>query len=393
MAHISRPPTQGHPKYPTDRANTLYIVRFVKSLFDAEVARDLGANAITLLFCIVFKEDDLIYRQPVLLFNDYLQHLTGLTKHTLPVAREKAVEAGWLHYEEGGKSIPGTYWTIIPTSAAKISEAKRSNNSLFRTPIIHPENREGKLDSKDLSPAIRTLERETNAICHPENRETNAVCHPENRDHIDSYPNTPPTQKTGWGEVEARLKEIGLTTAELTVREAIAHGCSPPLAMCIAEHFALHPGAWQSPGIVRAAMLNHSPSLPADHPDRWPKPSEEYEAAKRSKAMDKEQSLFEARRKAKQEEIQAELKQRETRATRYGPLLDSMSESEQLAMCETETHRNHVQAAFATSKPLIQLTRNFLLRAIEKRCIDQGNLEDIDGDDSHAILQFPRKVS
>lgn len=397
MVDDSRPSTEGHASYPAGRENTLYVVRFLKTLFDSEATQELTANAITLLSFIVYKEDDLLYRRPVLLFNEYLQQLTGLTKSTMPSARDNAVENGWLYYSPGGKSVPGTYWTLIPSWAARISEAKRSSNSLFRTPIIHPENRERKAVTENLSPEIRTSERETNAICHPENRETNAVCHPENRDHIDTTPNTPPTQKIGWGEVESRFREIGLIAAEQTIREATAHGCSAALAMAVAEHFAAHPGAWQTPGIVRAALLNHPPALPADHPGRWPKPSGEYEAAKRSKAQDDNQARETVRREEQAAKVKRDRELTEARENRYGSMLDGLSESEQLAMCEAERDRVNVGKAFIAGKPLSGITRSRLLSVMEKRSIDTPKpdvaREAFDHDEPPNIIPFVKKVS
>jgi hypothetical protein len=346
----------------------MFMVKFLKTLFDAEASHELTPNAIGLLTCIVAREDDSFYQRPVLLFNEHLQSLTGLTKHTLPSARDSAVNRGWLHYRPGGKGFAGVYWTIIPEWAARLSAAKRASNSLFRLPALHPENRDAKHDSGNLHPENRIHERETNRICHPENRDGTGICHPENRDHILTIPKTTPSPQTSWEEVEAGLSRIGLATATAITKDARAHGCTPELVLAVVRHYELHPGAWQSPGVVSIALLRHPATLSADATERWPPPSPEYAAARKRKhfeldSINEQQRQQRAREQKEETQIRAEENER-----RFGAELNSMDEQQMLRLCQAVRESDAVRQAFASATPLAAgIVRNTLLRRIREK--------------------------
>jgi hypothetical protein len=77
---------------------------------------EIGTDGFCLLSIIVHTEDAAHYRSPVTYWNDQLLPITGLgTWGRLDRARKKAVRAGWLHYEPGGKGKVGKYWVTIPS--------------------------------------------------------------------------------------------------------------------------------------------------------------------------------------------------------------------------------------------------------------------------------------
>ncbi|MCL4193867.1 MAG: hypothetical protein KJZ87_19165 [Thermoguttaceae bacterium] len=79
------------------------------------MAQDIGPEACWLLTIIAHQEDAKRYRGPVTFWNEQLMPLCGFGgRSRLVAARVKAVEAGWLHYEGGGKGRPGVYWALIP---------------------------------------------------------------------------------------------------------------------------------------------------------------------------------------------------------------------------------------------------------------------------------------
>jgi hypothetical protein len=79
------------------------------------LAQEIGQPATLMLAWIAHVEDAKSYRAPVLFFNEQLMAVAGFTrKETFIAARRRAIEAGWLHYEPGGKSRAGKYWVTIP---------------------------------------------------------------------------------------------------------------------------------------------------------------------------------------------------------------------------------------------------------------------------------------
>jgi hypothetical protein len=108
MAEVVR----DYPKRPRFFAN-----RFIRVLAKACVANYLGPEGFTLLAVIAMTEDAKGYRDPVTFFNEQLMPLVGAKNvKALDRVRSKAVVAGWLIYQPGGKGKAGRYWVDIPTA-------------------------------------------------------------------------------------------------------------------------------------------------------------------------------------------------------------------------------------------------------------------------------------
>ncbi len=88
--------------------------KFTRLLFRVCAAQEIGTEATLLLVTIVHTEDAKRYKAPVTYWNDQLQSILGMSWGRLSRARQKAVNAGWLHYESGGKGQVGRYWVTIP---------------------------------------------------------------------------------------------------------------------------------------------------------------------------------------------------------------------------------------------------------------------------------------
>lgn len=89
--------------------------RFCRLLAKACVAQQIGPEACWLLTVIVQTEDAKRYTGPVFYWNEQLMAVCGFGgKHRLLTAREKAIGAGWLHYEAGTRGIAARYWVMIP---------------------------------------------------------------------------------------------------------------------------------------------------------------------------------------------------------------------------------------------------------------------------------------
>ena len=86
-------------------------------------ALEIGVDACWLVAIIAHTEDAARYNGPVGWWNNRLQDIAGFGSwDTLNRARKRAVAAGWLHYEAGGKGKIGKYWTMIPARYADIPD-------------------------------------------------------------------------------------------------------------------------------------------------------------------------------------------------------------------------------------------------------------------------------
>ena len=79
-------------------------------------AQEIGTNGFLLVTVIAHTEDAKRYTDAVTFWNDQLMSILAFDSWgQLDRARKRAVDAGWLHYEPGGKGRVGKYWTMIPS--------------------------------------------------------------------------------------------------------------------------------------------------------------------------------------------------------------------------------------------------------------------------------------
>lgn len=92
--------------------------KFCRQLIKQAVAQEIGPDGFCLLTCVAMTEDAKGYTGAVTFFNGQLMPLCGFTTEKRLIAvRQRCVEAGWLHYEPGGKGIAGKYWCVLPFAA------------------------------------------------------------------------------------------------------------------------------------------------------------------------------------------------------------------------------------------------------------------------------------
>jgi hypothetical protein len=105
--------------------------RFTRKLLKAAIAQQISPEACWLLTVIVHTEDAKRYSAPVTFWNEQLQSLLGFGgRSRLVRARNKAIEAGWLHYEPGGKFRPGRYWVTVPNEFANLTDGPVDDSPL-----------------------------------------------------------------------------------------------------------------------------------------------------------------------------------------------------------------------------------------------------------------------
>ena len=101
--------------------------KLVRLMLRSCAAQDIGADGFTLVTAIAHTEDAKRYCGAVTFWNEQLMPLLGFNSWgQLDRARTKAVEAGWLHYECGGKRKVGRYWTTIPAGLTDTTDSDTS---------------------------------------------------------------------------------------------------------------------------------------------------------------------------------------------------------------------------------------------------------------------------
>lgn len=86
-------------------------------------AQEIGTDAMLLVWTVLHVEDNKRYTGPVTFYNDQLMAILGFAKwDRLDRARKAAIEAGWLHYENGGNRKAGHYWGTVPAEFGKLDD-------------------------------------------------------------------------------------------------------------------------------------------------------------------------------------------------------------------------------------------------------------------------------
>ena len=124
-----RPIHDAPDTYPADRG-AFFAQRYCRLLTKSCAAQEIGPEACWLLTIIANLEDAKRYSAPVTFFNEQLSPLCGFGgSKRLVAVRNRAVQAGWLHYERGGKGRPGRYWVTIPKAFQVLDDSPCDESS------------------------------------------------------------------------------------------------------------------------------------------------------------------------------------------------------------------------------------------------------------------------
>ena len=142
--------------------------KFVRRLAKSAAAQEIGPEACWLLTVVAHQEDAVHYRRAVTFYDGQLLVLVGMNcRRTLARARDKAVDAGWLHYEHGRKGKPGTYWVIIPDHAEAFDDSPFGDDRDVLCDTSAPQTRRKRAESvTPLAPNVSPQERR---MCHTSN--------------------------------------------------------------------------------------------------------------------------------------------------------------------------------------------------------------------------------
>lgn len=134
--------------------------KFVRQLAKMCVANELGTDVFTLLVIVAHTEDAKRYQGPVSWYNEQLLPICGLRNvKALDRARTTAVEAGWLHYEPGGKSKPGRYWVLTGSGDISLDSNATDLEETDLPPVSLVENNQANGIERDLKGNRLSFER------------------------------------------------------------------------------------------------------------------------------------------------------------------------------------------------------------------------------------------
>ena len=97
------------------KRDKFFAHKFARLIFRTCLANEIGPESCYLLLQIAHTEDAGHYRKSVTFFNEQLIGVCGFgSVPSLIRARQRAINAGWLHYQPGGKGRPGRYHVLVP---------------------------------------------------------------------------------------------------------------------------------------------------------------------------------------------------------------------------------------------------------------------------------------
>lgn len=135
-------------KYP--KRDPFYAHQVVRRMTHVCAAQEIGSDAFVLVTIVVHTEDAKRYTGPVTWWNAQLQSVLGFGSwDKVDRARKRAIKAGWLHYESGGKGKVGKYWANIPEQYADLPDGAVDADE----PVILRTGAETNQGESPLSPA------------------------------------------------------------------------------------------------------------------------------------------------------------------------------------------------------------------------------------------------
>ncbi len=107
-----------------DKRGGIYALRYTRLLAKSGAGEDIGPVAMALCCIVAAYQDVKRHKGPATFFNVVIMGMLGVSKwETLNKARDKAVSAGWLTYQDGkDRRAPGKYWACIPAGLERIPD-------------------------------------------------------------------------------------------------------------------------------------------------------------------------------------------------------------------------------------------------------------------------------
>jgi hypothetical protein len=301
--------------YPKDRTNR-YLFQMLDLLLVPVVARALGKSGLNLVRVIVSMENQMFFRQAVLITDDDLRPRVDCSEKTLVEARRRCIAAGWIHYEPATMGQSSRIWTKVPQWVdVKFSDGTRWRNSTETSTSNSPEKftETSTSNSPSLSSATSS-----------------------------KFILSDVTEE--WTEVEKLLKTAGVETIVETVAACCRNGLKSVEAVELIDWWQKHSSGFDSPsGALVTGLKNFRPGVagsrfPRDLAGCFPKLREGYLdalAATRRTAADAAAAATRAREESNLVERKREEKQLLLAwESQFGEVLNEMEDSELASVIE-----------------------------------------------------------
>jgi hypothetical protein len=218
---------------------------------------DIGTDAFALLVVVAQTEDAAHYRRPVTFFNGQLMPILGIkSPHSLIRARARAIDSGWLAYEQGGRGVPGKYWILIPKHAAGLDDSPVDEGAISANFAQKDAPEVGMNANFALKPHHNGNESDIKrAILLPVPDPVPKSSSSQNR-----RPANSPDQTAEWQPVLKRMRNFGVRKAREAIVAAIANGCTPDHVDTLISE-AERRAAWVTPGGLYDRVCDASPEL------------------------------------------------------------------------------------------------------------------------------------
>lgn len=311
--------------YPVGR-KSFFCVKFVNYVLDSAAAIEVGSVGALLLIAVVQREDSKRYGQAPRFWNRQFTDRLAISEDSLARTRKKCIDAGWLHYERGGKSVAGVYWVTLPPH---ILDAREDELAWYEP--VTSGDKCPTIPKSGFSPQFSERTTETNQRQTKDKPGTSAehssLPLPQIQTPSPSRDDDGFCLETKTGELIQQVKNLGILKAANTIHQALKLGISVELIREVIGHFESNPGAWK-PGALRWRLTDRDVAArPA--PDGWP-PMNSSSQVKASVArhtetnkqrLDAERSDS-ARRRA---DKAARIAENETLLHQFGPNIDALS--------------------------------------------------------------------
>ena len=129
------------PKTYPQRPKNFYF-KFQKLLWDYHAREDIGIDGCWLLFTVLMNENRRQWTGPARLWNTQLEGSIGKSIDQCDRIRKRCIEAGWLHYEPGTKSVEGKYWVTVPKRFLRMGAEECAEHPTNKKHVIRNSRRD-----------------------------------------------------------------------------------------------------------------------------------------------------------------------------------------------------------------------------------------------------------
>lgn len=362
--------------YPVGR-KSFFCVKYINYALDSAAAMEVGAIGVLLLIAVVQREDSRRYGSAPKFWNRHFTDRLAISEDSLARTRKKCIDAGWLHYERGGKSVAGLYWVTLPQH---VLDAREDELDWYGpTKPAHSGSKQSNNSKSGFSPQIagrsaETSQRQTKdklgtSAEHSSLPLTQTLTQTSSSSSGDDDGILKSVELTESGRRQSlinRIKQAGVLKATNTFNLAKKLDQTDEQIAAVIEYFEAHPNAWDSYGVLRW-RLNNEDAVTYPPNEGWPPMKSGVQAksvtkkqSDANKARLESERIDSDKRRAKKEK---RIQETEKLLDKFGGDIDSLSKTDRIALLKSDFHKQSLARAKDWRKSSVKLP---LLKAFEE---------------------------